>query len=124
MTYDEDFPKTTIIKKELKVEQEQIIAKVITSKKKGPDSDVQAKTVPLTLSFSEGSLAGTIKFVKVGDVYQDNTGKQQRYNTSKIVIKTTVMKDPFTITEPLYRFMMAAFSDEDAMLKIQDWLTE
>jgi hypothetical protein len=124
MTYEEDYSKTTTVKKPEKTAEAQVRSKVIVSTRKAPDKAVITTTQPLVLSFSEGALAGTIKFVKAGDVYQDNTGKQQRYNTSKIVIKTTVMKDPFTITEPLYRFMMAAFSDEDAMLKIQDWLTE
>jgi len=116
MTYDDDFKPT-------KTEKEPIIAKVITAKRKGPEPVTQAKTLPLTLSFSEGAVAGTIKFVKAGDVYQDNNGKQQRYGQTKIVIKTTQMKDPFTINEPLYRFMMVAFVDEDAVLKISEWLT-
>ena len=104
-----------------KEQKEQVVSKTLTAR--SPKAKVQlAKTVPLVLSFSEGPTAGTIKFVAAGDVYQDNTGKVQRYANTKIVIKTTVMKDAFTITEPLYRFMMAAFEDTDAQGKIAEWL--
>lgn len=124
MTYEDDYPVTsgtkTTLKKESKPEKEAVTSKVLTVK---PKKAVAAltKTVPLVLSFSEGPLAGTIKFVKAGDTYQDNMGKIQRYSVTKVVIKTTAMKDPFTMTEPLYRFFLAAIEDTDAQEKIADW---
>jgi hypothetical protein len=103
-------------------QKEQVISKVITAAP-GKVIKKEAKSFPLVLSFSEGAIAGTIKFVAAGDQYQDNTGKVQRYSVTKIVITVAGRKENFTFNEPLYRFFMAALQDPDARSKMEEWLT-
>jgi hypothetical protein len=102
------------------VQKEEKITRAITAAP-GKTKQQISKSFPIVLSFSEGDIAGTLKFVKMGDTYTDNLGKAQRYPQTKIVISIAGRKENITITEVVWRYLTTAMSAPDVQEKLIDW---
>jgi hypothetical protein len=104
-------------------EQVQKEEKITRSIKADPPKakPVITKAFPIVLSFSEGDIAGTIKFVKTGDSYTDHEGKAQKYPQTKIVISIAGRKEPITITEVVWRYLTSAMAAQDVQEKLVEW---
>jgi hypothetical protein len=120
MTFEEDYPVTAGTKASAKkVEKEQV---TIASKRVAHKSGVQkaAITKPIVFTFTDGPVAGVIKFIRAGDTYVMNS-ENKLYPSTKITIQTVGQKEAFGITQAIYYALMDSLKEPLCREQIKEW---
>lgn len=121
MTYEEDFPTSGKMSKAVqKVEKEPV---TIASKRAvHKSSGVQKATItrPVVFTFTDGPVAGIIKYIRAGDTFTHN-GENKQYPTSKITVQTVGQKEAFGITQAIYYALMDSLKEQICHDQIKEW---
>lgn len=78
---------------------------------------------PVTFTFTDGEIAGAIKFIKKDDIYMRD-GKAEKYPTTKITIQTVSMDKPFNLSREIYLALTDALANQLCADKIKEWEEE
>lgn len=100
------------------------VSYTVSSKRK-PKTKVPTAALsrPATFTFTDGAIAGAIKFIKAGDSFQFD-GKMQKYENTKITIQTVGMDKAFNLTREIYLALFDALADPVCSEKIAEWNEE
>jgi hypothetical protein len=97
-----------------------IASKRVNPAKKAVSSVI---TKPIVFTFTDGDVAGTIKFIKKDDSYT-REGKLQKYPTTKIMIQVIGMDKPFAMTREIFTAFQDSLQEPACVKKIEEWLIE
>jgi hypothetical protein len=95
----------------------------IASKRINPAKKIGSSVItkPIVFTFTDGDVAGTIKFIKKDDSYT-REGKLQKYPTTKIMIQVIGMDKPFAMTREIFIAFNDAIAEPACLKKIEEWL--